>query len=172
MLMLFKKFAIFSFLAVSALALIATGCSKSNDGGPSGTTFTATVGTSAFAAGSLPGEIQATYTASLQLFDVGGTSIKTGDTSAIAVAFPLETKTGVQISSDTANVSFIYTPNFGKTVYETGLGYGHGVVTVTTQDTQNHKIAGTFTAVVYNMANNKDSILITNGKFSSSYTVQ
>lgn len=173
MLMQVKKITFVPFFAVTVLALIFTGCSKSNDGGgPSGTTFTATVGANAFAAGSIPGEIQATYTSGQQLFTVGGIMIKTGDTATMAVTFPLESKTGIQISSDTANVGVIYTPDFGKTIYETDLGFGHAVVTVTTQDTQNKKVAGTFTGVVYNMVNSKDSIAITNGKFSSAYTLQ
>ena len=172
MLMLFKKFTFIAFFSVSALALIFTGCSKSNNGGPSGTTFTATVGTTAFAAGSLPGQIQAVYVSSQNYFDIGGMSIKSGDTSIVEITVPLETHTGIQLSSDTASVSISYSPNFGKTVYEAASGSGHAIITVTTQDTQNHKIAGTFSGVLYNLMNSSDSVAVTNGQFSSAYLVQ
>jgi hypothetical protein len=48
---------------------------------------------------------------------------------------------------------------------------GKASMTINSLDTVGHKISGVFTATAYNTSSTTDSVVITNGKFSSSYTV-
>jgi len=64
---------------------------------------------------------------------------------------------------------------FGKhdgTTYTGATSFGgHGSLTVTSWDTAGHKIAGVFSGVFYNTANDQDSMVVTGGHFNNSYTV-
>ena len=48
----------------------------------------------------------------------------------------------------------------------------HSLLTVNSWDSVNHKISGTFSGVLYNITGGSDSLIVTNGTFTSTYTVQ
>lgn len=164
-----RKFTLFAIPAVTALSLLVTSCSKSNNNSSSGT-ITATVGTGSFSPNTFN---QAVYYKDSAYFDIGGVQYVNKDSSAIDLAF--STPFVVNQKMNTANNDQIYLEYddggvFGK-VYVAQPGYGSGFLTVTTYDSTNHKIAGTFSGALYNVANSNDSVVITNGKFNSSYKV-
>ena len=76
--------------------------------------------------------------------------------------------------TDTTSASIYYYPNGpvnGKD-YNASYGWGHGTMTVTSVDTVNHKIAGTFSGTLHNFLDINDSVVLINGKFNTAYTIQ
>jgi hypothetical protein len=79
-------------------------------------------------------------------------------------------------NTDTTDMTLFYYTNgssgkqYGVGSYWFGAGSGLAVMTVTSLDTNAHKISGTFSGSLY--ASASDSIVVSNGKFSSSYTVE
>jgi hypothetical protein len=167
-----KNLSVFALSATAALVLVSTGCKKSNDSA-SGFSLSATIGASAWAATATPGQYAGVYERDNLLFDVAGMRRTSQDTSTLYLILPLVAKPGMTVSSDTSVLTITYSPNFARSIYMAQYGFGgHALVTMTTQDTVNHKIAGTFSGTVYNLANASDSLVITNGKFSTTYVVQ
>lgn len=101
--------------------------------------------------------------------------IQTGkDSTFLRVELPLNGFTiGTAFSSDTATASGLAWFD-GQRTYEydalNGIGASHSLINITSWDSTGLKVAGTFSGVLYNINNLSDSIVITNGAFSTSYT--
>ena len=154
-------------LFVLTALIFAVACSKSSsNSNTSGGTLSATTGSTTFTAGSTAGF----YSQGLALIGVLGYTIKSGDTTLIQLEMAYIPPVNMSFSSDTvAELGLSYKVS-GKE-YDAYQGEGRVVLSMTTADTVNHLIAGTFSGVVYNDVNSGDSLVISNGKFSSSYTV-
>jgi hypothetical protein len=158
-----------ALLVISLSGIVA--CSKSTQtaGYVSQGTLTATVGSANYA----PSLTEAVYSPSTDNNFVLG--IQTGKDSAyLRVELPLTGFTiGTPFSSDTATASGLFWFDSQRT-YEydavNGNGASHSLINITSWDSTTLKFAGTFSGVLYNINNLSDSIVITNGTFSTSYT--
>jgi hypothetical protein len=133
-------------------------------------TLTATVGGVNYA----PGLTEAVYSpVTYSTFAVLG--IQTGkDSTFLRVELPLTGFTvGTAFSSDTATTSGLTWFDSQRT-YEYDALFGnaasHSLINITSWDSAQLKVAGTFSGVLYNINNASDSIVISNGTFSTSYT--
>ena len=155
-------------LIASAFALIlSTGCKKSSNSSSSGS-ISATIGSTNFSGGNTQG----VYTSSLGIGIYGLVSynVQGKDTTGFFLTIPSPLTVGKAFSSDSTFLEVDYVTNNG-TAYDAFMQNGHAVMTINSLDTVGHKISGVFTATAYNSASASDSVIITNGKFSSSYTV-
>lgn len=104
---------------------------------------------------------------------VQGDSIVGKDTSELQVAMPYIPAVNKPVYTDStqfAGLTYIVPGKEYDAYY--GLGFSHGVVTLSSADTVNHRVVGSFSGVLYNVVNSNDSVVITNGAFSSAYQVQ
>jgi hypothetical protein len=152
----------------SAFMLAATSCKKSNSSSNSGSMSASVNGTAWATSFSSTG----IFSSAAGEFEIGGVQFKGGDSTIIAVAFFAPVSLNKTISSDTAQVDLGYVDTKTLAQYDGGSIAGHSVLTITSYDSTGHKIAGTFSGVVYNISGGTDSILITNGSFSSTFTAQ
>lgn len=153
-------------LAIAAsTVLISTSCKKSSDTN-NNAALSATIGGTVFT----PGTSVGVFWQSNNYFDILGLTVKGNDSTMLDVNIPAGFKLNTPIvNSNDALVGY----QTGSKAYVAGYGYGGSTtITVTSWDSTGHKIVGTFTASLYNMANSNDSLLVTNGKFNSTYTVQ
>jgi hypothetical protein len=153
----------------SAFFLAATSCKKSNSSSNGSTQLSATVGGNSFQ----PNAAAGIYSTSDGLFELAAYEIKSGDTTGMAIYFdaPLPSQMNLPISSDTAYVDVQYTDSKSGFTYDGGQIAGHSLLTVTAWDSVHLKVTGTFSGVVYNIVNGSDSLIVTNGQFSTAYTV-
>ena len=161
------RFSLFLVASTSMFALLATiGCKKSNNDS-SGNGVSATLSGTAFSGN----QTVSFYTQSGGFFDIAGFTVKSGDTAALELVVPGSITVNKAFSTDSGYTSIDYITNTtnGKD-YDASGGYGSGVLIVTSLDTVGHKIAGTFTGTLY--ASGSDSLVVTNGKFSTSYLVE
>jgi hypothetical protein len=162
----------FALLVVSSAFLLAVtvSCKKSNSSSSSAQ-MTATVNGSAWA-NDVP--VQALYAQSFGIgaFEVIGGYYKSGDTTAFAIEFNTPFVLHTAISSDTAIVDIGYINSTTLAEYDGGSTAGHSILMISSWDSVNHKITGTFNGVLYNVTGGSDSLVITNGNFSTGYTVQ
>lgn len=163
-----------SLAAVFLLSLCALwclqSCSKNNttsyttDG-----TLTATVNGVAFSANSYV--IGARITTLVPQLIIQGDSIHNGDTAAFQVAMPyiLPVNQAVSVDSSAFVGALGITYTKGSKQYQAyyGVFASHGTVTLSTADTVNHKVAGSFSGVLY--YSGSDSVVVTNGAFNSTY---
>jgi hypothetical protein len=133
-------------------------------------TLTATVGSTNYA----PSLTEAVYSpVTYSTFAVIG--FQPGkDTTYLRIELPLTGFTiGTAFSSDTATTSGISWFDSQRT-YEYDALFGnfasHSLIDITSWDSVNRKVAGTFSGVLYNISNGSDSIVVTNGAFNTSYT--
>ena len=157
-----------SLLAISSFAffaLIVSSCKKSNSGS-SGGGISATYGTTGFQSSNTLG----IYYSTANMIDLIGYTISSGDTTitevGLSTPFPLNTA----ISSDTVYSNYInYYDSKGTINYYGGFnaGYSPVIITVTSWDTVNKKISGTFSGTLYGSSN--DSVATTKGQFNLSY---
>jgi hypothetical protein len=160
-----------TLLAVSSFALFSLAvisCKKSNSSSSSGS-FTATIGSTAWTANE---PVSGLYVSNITTFELGGEYLKTGDSTAFAISFAAPFILHAPISSDTAAVDVGYVNATTQAEYDGGGIAGHSLLTVNSWDTVNHKISGTFSGVLYNITGGSDSLIVTNGAFTSAYTVQ
>jgi hypothetical protein len=150
----------FSFL------LLAAGCSKTNSSLSTNGTLSATAGGAAFNATQVGG----VYSRSLGFMAVLGYSIHSNDTTGFQLQFAYVPPVGITFSSDSTPTGLTYFIPGRR--YDAFLGQGKVLVNLSVADTVNHKLAGSFSGTVYNDAILTDSVVITNGKFSSTYSVQ
>jgi hypothetical protein len=147
-------------------------CSKSTQtaGYVSQGTLTATVGSANYA----PPLTEAVYSSVYSTFAVFG--LQPGkDTTYLRIGLPL---TGFTIGTPFSLVDSARTTGLswydGQRTYEYdaifGQGASHALINISSWDTVQLKIAGTFSGVLYNINNLNDSVVITNGAFSTSYT--
>ena len=151
------------------------GCSKNNNTTSYQTdgTLTATIGGTAYSAKSY---VIGAYFSSGGYFVVQGESIGGGDTTGIQLTIPYNAPVNLAISVDSsvyqgfAGLTYIKGSSQYNAYYLDGAS--HGYITLTTSDTVNHRIIGTFNGVLYNGTNSNDSVVITGGAFNSTYQVQ
>lgn len=157
-----------AFLLAAALVLSIAGCSKSG-GSSSGNSMSASVNGNAW---SNSFAMISFYSGSM--FDIVGEQFKGGDSTSFSLGFVSPITLNKAISTDTATFIIGYTDI--KAGVETGYGavpgLGKAVLTVTSYDSTGHHIGGTFSGVLYNISTFADSVIITNGKFNTSFIVQ
>lgn len=166
----------FALSAIIAFSILVAGCSKSNsNSNTSSTSISATIGSSSFSASAYSAGVYSTDSA---YFGVLGLQIANKDSSIFSLTFSGPVVLNQQITTATNVNSYLnvgYQPNgangnyYGASYYD--FGQGSAIVTVTSYDSTNHKIAGTFSGVLYNENSSTDSVIVTNGKFSTTYTV-
>jgi hypothetical protein len=164
--MYFKKL-IVPALCLFTLIAISVGCKKSNNSTDS-SSISASMGSTAFS--SSTANTTAWYSTDSLVYEIGGYAVNGGDTTGLAIEITPPFTLGTAVANQW-QVDIGYYVSSTKD-YFAGFGTGHIAMTVTSQDTVNHKIAGTFTATLYNTLNQNDSLLVTNGKFNTAYSVQ
>ncbi len=115
------------------------------------------------------------YSQSTGAFQLTGYTIKAGDTTGIQLTFQTPFQLNVPINSINSTATSLdieYLDTKAGIIYDGGYLYGRSTLTVTAWDSNNDKIAGTFTAVVVNSFTGNDSLTVANGQFNYSYTVQ
>jgi hypothetical protein len=169
------KYTIFFVLLLSIL-----GCKKSsNHNSPSGAAVSATVNGAAWSATL---QSWATYYTANAQFQIWGSELAGAYTLKFGLLIITPIMLNKPIGPDTPINNFGY---FNDVVYvdeKTINSYksydgqpdfgGHSTLTVTAYDSAGHTISGTFSGVLYNQANSNDSVLVTNGRFNTSFTVQ
>ena len=146
------------------------GCSKSSNNSSSSGTLTCTINGTAFAA--QPNQVGGGVLSSYGQLYVLGYNIQNKDTTGFQVEMPYIPAVNHPFSTDTTLSDLTYITSGKEYDAYFGLSASHGLITVSTADTVNHKIAGTFSGVLYNVLSASDSVVVTNGAFSTSYTVQ
>ena len=146
----------------------AAGCSKSSNSSSS-------AGVSATVAGTAfnPSATVGFFTQSSQYWVLTGYNIKSGDTTALELDIFEPLKVNTPFNTINTNLSIYYYVNgsSGKTYSASPFNpSGNATMTVTSLDTAGHKIAGTFTGTLYNTST--DSVVVTNGKFNTSYILE
>lgn len=162
------RFKLFSLITLSVLVILTAGitsCGKSGGGSVNG--ITATVGSSGFT----PATSVAFFSQSGAFWEIGGYTIKSGDTTALVVSLSDPVTLNTKLNNSTAAIGIEYYIS-GSKDYVAGPGWGTAYVTVTSLDSTGHKIAGTFSGTLYNSANSNDSIKVTNGQFNSAYIIE
>lgn len=159
-------------ISLGMLTLLGLGsCSKNNSSSTqTDGTMTATLNGTAWSAKSY---VVAGYLTTYGQVIVQGDSIVGSDTTEMQVAMPYIPAVNTPVYTDSsqfAGVTYVIPGKEYDAYY--GLGFSHGVVTLSTADTVNHRVVGSFSGVLYNIVNNNDSVVITNGAFSSTYQVQ
>ena len=152
-----SSFALFSLVVIS--------CKKSNSNSSSGS-VSATYGTTSFQSSNTVGVYYTTY----NTFELVGYTIASGDTTVTEVTLTSPFVLNTPISSDTAISDLLsYYDSKGSLNYTGGYGAGNTpvIITVTSWDSVNKKIAGTFSGTLYNLSD--DSVTATKGQFNLSY---
>lgn len=150
-------------VAAFLLLLTIVACSKHNNSSSSGS-FSATIGTTPYQGTTTLGA----YSRSLNLMAVISNSVRTNDTSSFQLTMPWPPPVNTILPADSL-LSLSYTAK--GTEYDAYSTEGQLQLTVTSVDTVNHQVAGAFSATGHSIANFNDSVVITNGKFSTSYNV-
>jgi hypothetical protein len=150
-----------------AFLFLATSCKKG--GGPVAAPIgvIGTVGDSNFVSTSA----QSYYDTSLNLFLVAGVSFRPYDSSTLSIQFPPPIRVNVAVSSDSEAVLMGYF-NHGITYIGGAKPYeGHAVYTVTSWDSVNRKLQGTFSGTIYGVSTGSmsDSLVVTKGAFNVTY---
>ena len=160
-----------TLLAVSSFALFSLAvisCKKSNSSG-SGGGISATYGTTCFQSSNTV----AVYYKSYNTFDLIGYTLSSGDTTATEIGLTTPFVLNTPISSDTAMSNFVnYYDSKGTINFYGGFaaGYSPVIITITSWDSVNKKIAGTFSGTLYGSSN--DSIATNKGQFNLSYIAE
>jgi hypothetical protein len=165
------KTTLFALSSFAFFSLVVISCKKSNSNSSSSSNgqFTATIGSTAWVS-NVP--TSGLYVTSASTFELGGEYLKSGDSTAFAVSFATPFILHAPISSDTAEVDLGYINATTQAEYDGGGVAGHSLLTISSWDSVNHKISGTFSGVLYNITGGSDSLIVTNGAFTSAYTVQ
>jgi hypothetical protein len=147
-------------------SLLFTACKKSSSG--PGSPVIATVNGTAYQATATT----AIHTTSFQAVWVESYQLTAGDSIYLEIDIPDTALVNKPLVVGNIGVDIEYqdTKAGYKGYYGGYIGSSHGTITLSGRDTTNHKIAGTFNAVLYN--NDNDSIKITNGVFNTSYSLQ
>jgi hypothetical protein len=165
--MYLKKLIVPSLCAFALLA-ISVGCKKSNNSTNSTSAISASMGSTALSI--TTANTTAYFSTDSTAYLIGGFAVNGGDTTGLAI----ELYSPFTVDSTITSPYLVFMDYYVSSTkdYFAGNGVGHIAFTLTTQDTVNHKIAGTFTATMYNTLNQSDSLIVTNGKFNTSYFVQ
>jgi hypothetical protein len=106
------------------------------------------------------------------MFDVAGAQITAGDTTGFSMTFYAPITVNKAYGSDTASIDIQYQDAKSGTLYDGGTLAGHSTLTITSYNTSNFTIGGTFSGVLYNVNTGIDSITVTGGTFSTTFTQQ
>ena len=166
-----NKTLLLSALAVfgGAFLFLAASCKKG--GGPVAAPIgvIGTVGDSNFVSTSA----QSYYDTSLNIFLVAGVSFRSYDSSYLSIQFPPPIRVNVPVSSDSENVLIGYSNSIQRISYLGGAKpyNGHAVYTVTSWDSVNRKLQGTFSGTIYGVSTGSmsDSLVVTRGAFNVVY---
>jgi hypothetical protein len=145
-------------------ALLAASCGKSNSGSASSGTLSATIGSSNFQSTTTLGA----YSVGIELLAVVSSSMHPNDTSAFQLILPWPPPVNKPFPADSL-LMLSYT--IKGTEYDAYSTEGQLQLTVTSLDSTAHKIGGTFSATGHSLLSYNDSVVITNGKFSTAYNV-
>jgi hypothetical protein len=157
-------------VAVAAVALLfSIGCKKSNNSSPGSGTVNAMVNDTLFTPP--PGGVYSTYTASSGQFAIDAFELHGNDTLYLFVTIYRPFTLNQPIDSNSSISNIVYYNSLHQP-YSNVTGMGNTTITVTSFDSVNHKIAGTFSGNLYSDNGNTDSIIVKNGTFNSSYLVQ
>lgn len=163
-----KKLFTGSALVLSLAALLTAGCKKSNSNGPGPAGINATVGGTAWQSQQAFGAIT-TFNSSY--ITITGYAKTSNDSSWFEVDVP-DTAHLNQPDVNYAGASVFYGIGTSKIYSSDPFFYSHGSLTVTSWDKTAHTITGTFNGVFYNTQTGNDSVIVNNGRFNSTYTVQ
>jgi hypothetical protein len=165
-----NKTLLLSALAVfGGILFLASSCKKG--GGPVAAPIgvIGTVGDSNFVSTSA----QSYYDTSLNLFLVAGVSFRSYDSSNLSIQFPPPIRVNVPISSDSVDVLMGYSNTIQRITYIGGATpyKGHVIYEVTSWDSVNRKLQGTFSGTVYSVSQGSigDSLVVTKGAFNVTY---
>ncbi len=157
-----NQYAIFSALLL-LLTLVLEACRKTPLDASSG--FSATINGTSF------GTIgyNALYTPRTNQIDVTGSAIHDEDTTYLYLIFPDSSfKKPIDIKT-IANITYY---DAGKNfMYDSYADFSHGTLTVNSLNLNSRMVSGTFSGVIYAYSG-FDSVVLTNGKFSSPFVVQ
>jgi hypothetical protein len=158
------------FLPLAAIAgsilLVVVSCKKSSNSSSNGT-MTASINDTAWAANY---GVAGLYTVAADQFEVAGAQIKSGDSAAFYITFNTPITVNKAIGSDSGLVDIQF--DRGSALYDGGALAGHSVLTITTWDSTNFKIGGTFSGVLYNVTSGVDSLTVAGGTFNATFTLQ
>src|SRR6185312_3219962 len=158
---------VLSAAIVGASILFAvTSCKKSSTGSAA---MSATINGGAWAS-SFP--VAGGHTSQGDTYELGAAQYKNSDSTILAVGFNGPVVLNQAFSSDTTTLDIAYQDIKAQVQYDGVSGHGFSILTVTSLDSVNHKIAGTFSGVLYNDFGGGDSVVVTNGRFSAPYLAQ
>lgn len=152
----------------AAFVLAAAGCKKSSNSSSSAG-LTATVNGNGWAS-SIP--VVGVYFAGGLDFNIEGVQLKSTDTTEFTLIFYSPITLNKTISSDTSQVVVAYLDGHTGAAYSGIQGGGRVLVTITSYDSAASKIGGTFSGSLWNINNNSDSLVVTNGKFNTTFQAQ
>jgi hypothetical protein len=149
-------------LSTVALALMISivACKKDNDSPGESAKFSATISGTAF---------QPSVVAAVEewgFITITGLQIKNGDSLALSLDIPDTAHVNTPFDFDAGGLFYIKSK--GDIAYWSWNYPSHGTTTLTTWDKTNKKIAGTYSGVIYT-DDSKDSIVVSNGKFNTTY---
>jgi hypothetical protein len=147
-----------SVLSLAGVFLFAA-CSKSSSSPAASGSLSATVGAASFQGTSTNG----VYSKSLGELVVFSFNAK--DSFELIIPYP--PRINQPLISDSSYIRF----DTKGIEYDAFSEAGQAQLTVTAFDSSTHQFSGTFSATAYNSANASDSVVITNGKFTTSYTI-
>lgn len=147
-----------------------TGCSKNNgNSASSGAVFTATVNGKDF----VPTVAGGDDVTSGNFFYIAGNQVSAADTIILSISMPDNPALNMAIPFDGSNTVMAYEDIKTGTVFSNnGMSSPPGSITVTSLSPPTNQIAGTFSGTLYSQSNASDSMVVTNGKFDVSYTIQ
>jgi hypothetical protein len=149
--------------------LAVSSCSKSNNSTSNGSMTASINGTAWTANAGYSGE----YIVAENLFDIAGAEIKSSDTTAFQITIYSPITVNKSFNSDTTStIDVQYQVTGTGALYDGGALAGHSILTITSYDSTNFMIAGTFSGVLYNVNTGTDSVTVTGGTFSTSFTLQ
>jgi hypothetical protein len=157
-------------IILAAFSMAVGSCEKSSNNSGSSGSMTASINNTAWAANAGFG---GSFTVADSTFDIAGAEIKSGDTTGFSITFYTPITVNKTVNSDTtSNIDIQYADAKTGALYEGGTLAGHSILTITSYNTSNYTIGGTFSGVLYNVTTGSDSVTVTGGTFSTSFTLQ
>jgi hypothetical protein len=145
---------------------------SSSGGSTSGTYFTCDINGHAWSGTTIAGIDGKSLGGIFNL--TGTTGSSASNSTTLSLMFMDTVKTGSVAAFDGFGTNLAYADIPTGTAYAVSdLVTPSGAITITSINTSNHTISGTFSqTTLYNSQNSNDSITVTNGKFSMSYSIQ
>lgn len=144
--------------------LFAIGACSKNSSSTSSSGVSATAGSSKYQSTTSVGA----YSASLGELTIFSYSGSGSDSTALQIDIPWPPVVNQVLPADSL-LTLSYTTR--GTEYDAYSLAGQLQLTVTSLDSTGHKLSGTFSAIAHSIANVNDSVVISNGKFSTAYNV-